>query len=334
MSTYYQRLRHSRREQISDTPSDLETPELSVLPQHSILIFPSPPSDPSTPSLTHLRHGSATPSIPASLISSVEARSPPTGSTPTDSWDDLGSDAQRLRASEPLTRDRLAQLQSGFEWSENGLVEHWEWSGGMSSSSSSPSSLLQGRRPLSRPPPSALATDYHSASSEFHFSTTSSSRLDDESDFGSLFMVALRTRDDPNLLPDPFASTNSCIIRHPKTFRLPFESWLRYIFDLDPTTLDLLKQSSRPHLNNLYHGDHPEQDPSCILFTAPTIGEKATDADQDVQPPRDVFSDGPHIAIRTLRKGLEGLSDQSISAQQLFSTAIRVPYIILQAVLR
>jgi len=148
-------------------------------------------------------------------------------------------------------------------------------------------------------------------------------------------MVALRTRDDQNILPDPFASTNSSIIHHSKTFQLPFESWLRFIFDLDPTTLDLLKKSPRPQLSDLYlDQDHSHPDPPRALLDVSTVDEKVMDADQDVQPWRQVAFDGPYIAIRSLRKGFEVLSDQSTSLHEIFSSAIRVPHIILQAVLR
>jgi len=339
MATYYQYPKRPQRDNILDNvPSDLGTYPSSPPPlEQSILIFPSPPSDPSSPSSQHLRRKSTTPSIPASLISSVEARSPTSGGTPTDSWDELSSDAQRLRAPEPLTHDRLAQLQSGLEWSDDDQVEHWEWSGGMSSSSN-PSSLLHGRRPLSqRALPSVIGTDYHSASSEFHFSTLSSSRghSEDESDFGSLFMVELRKRDDPNILHDLFASTNSSTIHHSETFQLPFESWLRYIFNLDPTTLDLLKKSPRPHLSNLYHDvDHSHLGHPRALLDVPTVDEKVMDGDRNLYRSHEVFFDGPYIAFCSLRKGFEVLSDQSTSLHGIFSSAIRVPHIILQAMLR
>jgi len=206
------------------------------------------------------------------------------------------------------------------------------------SSSSNPSSLLQGRRPLSRRAlPSVISTDYHSASSEFLFSSVSSPRVysEDESDFGSLFMDALRKRDDPNILHDLFPSTDSSTIHHSKTFQLPFESWLRYIFDLDPTTLDLLKNAPRPHLSNLYHDlDHSHLDQPRALLDVSTVDEKVMDADHDAHHSHEVFFDGPYIAIRSLRKGFEVLSDQSTSLHGIFSSAIRVPHIILQAMLR
>ena len=73
------------------------------------------PSDPSIPSLQHLQCKSTTPSIPASLISSVEAHSPALGGMPTDSWDKLCSDAQGLCA--PGQASNLQQ--TGSTWGAN-----------------------------------------------------------------------------------------------------------------------------------------------------------------------------------------------------------------------
>ncbi|KAF9510963.1 hypothetical protein BS47DRAFT_1213654 [Hydnum rufescens UP504] len=184
-----------------------------------------------------------------------------------------------------------------------------DWGGEDTPTSSLPSSLMQGRRPLSGALTPTISTEYESASSELHFSTTASSHglSEDGSDFGSLFLVELRSRETQRNRPDPSASIS---YMSSKVFRFPFESILRFLFDLDPTTLDLLKEQPRPHPDG---SSTPSE-----LFPAHLSNESSQlngDSDEGgtARPRAGLarFSDEAHEAIRTIRKGLDALAEHN-----------------------
>lgn len=380
-ATHY---RTTRRPEPSPTHGQAETfpdaqPRQPLPPEASILVFPSrAPSEseaPSTPSsrAPELRRGSTTASIPTSLVSSVERRSPRSLSPSGDSWDDVEVDSSSsggafLSRSQPLTREHVARIETvQNHWPGAGAApvlaespsmdsmlstdvdaQYWDnWSPTTSSAASHPVSLLQGRRPLSPRVPNrglglaasvvSSSTQYEDASSQFHFSTASSdadmSEIElhpssaDDPDFESMFFVTLRSRrPHPHQPPRPTTTTLfhsrtqkalSRDDRHhydhpegfaygassffsPKMLPLPFEAILRFFFDLDPTTLNLMKQENdRPHPDN-----PPGLPPTGLFVTSLSASEEVA----DVTPTRSthsLFADEARTALNSIRNGLE-----------------------------
>lgn len=332
----------------------------------SILVFPS--RAPSEPPLSPLqrppdglsaRHGS-TASIPTSLINSVEGRS----STPTDdSWDESSDDpSSSQHRPSLLTRDRVARIESvqGPPWRadlpRDSDVELWDWS---ASSAASPAdagspavSLLQGRRPL--PPPSGPpSTYYESASSEIHFSASERefSATEDDPDFESLFLVTLRPRRETQHQGRNFhrraaaesladaAATSSFF--SPKIIPLPFESILRFFFDLDPATLNLIKQqNARPH------PDNPFTSPPTNLFASQVSPESEKSYSSDMSDSaltrktkegRSLFVDEVHASSGMIRNGLEAereAEEDGYGGPGLIMSVARLPVLLAKTVFR
>lgn len=316
MATAYLTWPQRRREPLPPPVLDVSAP-VSV-PAQSILIFPSPPSEellgsPSSP--PPFSRGSTTLSIPTSLIASVDGNEPHiwTPSEGTSEWEAVGTTRP-----EPLTRDRVARLQSGLGWhsDQEPSVEVWDWS----SPSSTPSSLVHGRRPL---PSAPASTAYQSASSELHFSA-SASRSDAQSDFGSIFLVALRARDSAEA-PESSMSSSTIFSSPRYFFRIPFESIIRFFFDIDPSTLDLLNQRADPSR------PHPEINPTpSHLFTSHV---PPPDEHNDVAPPVHMpsFPERPAVT-KMITDGFGALEATSVSTNSLIFGAMRVPFMIAKSV--
>lgn len=344
--------------------------------QTSILVFPSrAPSVPPSPSAPETQRGSTTVSIPASLIASVEGRSPRSLS-PSDSWDETSDSVPQTHLGgalvlQPLTHDRVAQMERSTTWHARAVgrgyasgpdmiddsdVELWEWTAS-SPAGSQPISLLQGRRPLSpRRAASVISTHYESASSEFHFSASDQDGSADEQDFESMFLVALKSRRHGDIAPRCTRAVESdhaygaSSFFSPKILSLPFESILHFFFELDPSTINLIKQQNvRPH------PDNPCNLPPTNLFPSQvTSDEKLPDDVVDIPGiilrPRSAhsshshFADEAHIAIGMVRRGLEtqahaeviGSDDQPTSSftRELLIGVTRLPIMLARAVLR
>ena len=330
-----------RRPPILTTDDDhtLETPR-QPLPndtdiQASILVFPSrAPSVPPSPSAPETRRGSTTASIPASLIYSVEGHSPRSLS-PGDSWDETSDADPRTHPGgalvlQPLTHDRVAQLdERNTTWHTRAIgrahvsnpdmvddsdVELWEWTAS-SPAGSRPVSLLQGRRPLSPRAASVISTHYESASSEFHFSASGHDGSADDPDFESMFLVTLKSHRHGDLPPhrsrefDQEQAYGASSFFSPKILPLPFESILHFFFELDQSTINLIKQqNARPH------PDNPCDLPPTNLFPSRVVvpGEKNLDdivgiirRPASAPGSHTLFADETHVSVAMVRRGLE-----------------------------
>lgn len=345
--------------------------------QTSVLVFPSrAPSEPPSPSAPETRRGSTTVSIPGSLISSVEGRSPRSLS-PSDSWDETSdSDPRTTRGgahvSQPLTHDRVAQIEaarntawraratdsahtSGLDIIDDSDVELWEWTAS-SPAGSQPVSLLQGRRPLSPRRAASVISTYELASSEFHFSASDHDVSADEPDFESMFLVTLKSRRHTHLPPrhalnfelDHVYGASSFF--SPKILSLPFEPILRFFFELDQSTLNLIKQQNvRPH------PDNPCNLPPTHLFPSRVAPNDEKNPDDVVgitgiirRPPlllgsHSLFADETHASVSMIRHGLKSQihaevpdtdTPTSSFTRELLIGVTRLPIILARAVLR
>lgn len=380
-------------------PTPSETPPGDSLHndiQSSILVFPSraPSEPPASPLAPDLRRGSTSLSIPTSLISSVEGRSPQSSNQSESGWDESDSDPRpRLGCvppPEPLTRDRLAQLQRGGqenwrarrvvgdEQSASDDVEVWEWTAtsaqpsgpSVHAPSSELSSLLQGRRPL--PQRGIPELDSSSASSELHFFSTD----DSDDDFSSIFLVTLNPSSHPihgaqpektnhraklGKLPARRAAPLSIFndtdeeeeeltavsYYSPKLLRLPFESILRFIFDLDPSTLRLLKQqNARPHPDNPFSSPPTDLFDSTVTFetndeTAVAEGRRKMNPTSLVIHRRAGGSSsilGENSSASTsIKRGMETLNqfpEAPVSPHAALIGMARLPILLAKAILR
>jgi hypothetical protein len=251
-------------EPVFETPREPLPNDVDI--QTSVLVFPSrAPSEPLSPSAPETRRGSTTASIPGSLISSVEGRSPRSLS-PSGSWDETIDSYPRTRlggahVSQPLTHDRVAQIEaarntawhtratdhtyaSGPDIVDDSDVELWEWTAS-SPAGSQPLSLLQGRRPLSpRRVASVIGNHYELASPEFHFSAQI--RMDPH--MNRILICHSQISPPRSELEQVYGASS---FFSPKILPLPFEPILRLFFELDQSTLSLIKQQNvRPHLDN------------------------------------------------------------------------------------
>lgn len=341
----------------------------------SILVFPSrAPSAPPSPHRAPLpapslsgRHGSTT-SIPTSLIASVEGQStsPRSLSPSGSSWDGTSDEpGQRL------THDRVARIgtvRAGPNWrtatadllpTDDDDVEVWEWTASSASPTSEAVSLLQGRRPLS--PRTVASTHYESASSQIHFSASSEfESTDDEPDFESMFLVTLKSRrhaqplqrrDPTSVVPNGGNDPAGSSFFSPKILPLPFESLLRFFFDLDLSTLDLIKQqNARPH------PDNPFNSPPTNLFASRVAPPSPTADDDDEihnnssniagaliirrkSDGQSLFVDDVHSAANSLRRGFEADRDatsipSSTGTGSIIIGMARLPILLARAVLR
>jgi hypothetical protein len=375
-ATRYMKVRPPALPTAIDEPA-FETPR-EPLPndiQTSVLVFPSrAPSEPLSPSAPETRRGSTTASIPGSLISSVEGRSPRSLS-PSGSWDETIDSDPRTRlggahVSQPLTHDRVAQIEaarntawhtratdhtyaSGPDIVDDSDVELWEWTAS-SPAGSQPVSLLQGRRPLSpRRAASVIGNHYELASPEFHFSASDQDGSADEPDFESMFLITLKSRRHAHLPPRHTRNFEleqvygASSFFSPKILPLPFEPILRLFFELDQSTLSLIKQQNvRPH------PDNPCNLPPTNLFPVRVTpdDEKTPDDIAEIirRPPlllgsHSLFADETHVSVSMIRRGLEIQTNAEVPdtdtqassfTRELLIGVTRLPIMLARAVLR
>jgi len=171
-----------------------------------------------------------------------------------------------------------------------------------------------------------------------------------------MILVALKSRRHGDIAPHCTRAVESdhaygaSSFFSPKILPLPFESILHFFFELDPSTINLIKQqNARPH------PDNPCNLPPTNLFPSRvTSDEKLPDDVVDTpgiilrpfsaHSSHSHFADEAHIAIGMVRRGLEtqahaevtSSDDQPTSSftRELLIGVTRLPIMLARAVLR
>jgi hypothetical protein len=233
---------------------------------------------------------------------------------------------------EPLTMDRVERFGSGYggSWAlecEDPLVEVWDWSRGETPEPSSSGFSISISSPRRRGPVTQSESDMDviSTSGETHYEDASSQFEPEDDTMGITTRLAMSHRSESEfslfLVPNPSASSDSTMSQPTamitKSFHLPFEAILRFLFNLDGSTLDLLKRSIRTRPRPRPGGRDTEIESSLFAAsplreTDPEYGEdygtEIEDAESKKHNPHNLItlhSCDSRLSIGSLRKGLE-----------------------------